>query len=483
MTRLSPVGFSRKTVPYLGAWKLMQTHNSSEIVARSPQENPGRQKSVARLQLALVFVAFAALSARFLMLISRYAVNVFFMDQWEFNEATLFQQHSLWEMFRWQHGPHRQGLGAIVTYLVDPLFHWNSRSDSFVAGIIIILATGYALYIKKRLFGSLTIFDVCIPLIFLTQLQYEAVFVTANLTQGPLPLFLILSYCMAWTVAPLTLRYGLIVLINFLAVHTGYCFFLGLITPIALVVDYWLNRKQTPSRTFHFIVALLLSLASLGVFFVHYVYTTEVDCAPNLFVSPASYLKFLLLIFANIFGVKGTGFLPALVGAVVLAALLTALVGAVLVLSSETGANRSGAWTAAILLGFSLLFSVHAAYGRSCLGPQVAQVSRYIIWMELGVAGFYFFLQSMPDSGLRTGLQLLLLTSLLATIPVRREDGRIMQFVSSAKRNWKSCYIQIEDIRRCNHAVGYGVYQSWTPDFKNKLEFLKRTKLNLYAAE
>jgi hypothetical protein len=456
----------------------------AETSGTAPAQDAGvRRPARIRLEYLLVFAAFAALSARLLLLISRFAVNVFFMDQWEFNEATLFQHHSLWEIFRWQHGPHRQGLGGIVAYLIEPRFHWNSRSDAFAAGIIVILAAAYALYIKKKLFGSITIFDVCIPLIFLTQLQYEAVLITANLTQGPIPLLVLLFYCMAWTVAPLTLRYALILIVNFLAVHTGYCFFLGVITPIALIGDYWLNRSQKPSRAFHFLIALALSLASLGVFFVHYVFTTEVDCAPNLFVSPASYLKFLLLIFANIFGVKGTGFLPTLAGTVVLAAFLTALVGAALVLPSETEANRPRLWTAAILLAFSLLFSVNAAYGRSCLDPQVAQVSRYVIWMEPGLAGLYFFLQSLPKSRLRTGLQVLLLASLLAAIPVRWQDERIMQFISSAKRNWKSCYLQIEDVRRCNHAVGYGVYQAVTPEFKDKLDFLKRTRQNLYAPE
>src|SRR5262245_60355565 len=106
-----------------------------------------------RWEFIVVFAAFAALSTRLMVLISQYAVNVFFMDQWDFNEATLFQKHSLWEMFCWQNGPHRQGLGALLTFLIDPLFRWNSRTESFFVGAIIILATGCALWLKRRLFG------------------------------------------------------------------------------------------------------------------------------------------------------------------------------------------------------------------------------------------------------------------------------------------------------------------------------------------
>src|SRR5499425_2660591 len=149
--------------------------------------------------LALVLSAAAALSARLLLLISRYAANVFFMDQWDFNDATLFERHSLWEMFRWQHGPHRQGLGALLSYFIEPHFAWSGRSDSFMAGAVVIVAATSALLLKRRLFGSISAWDICIPLIFLTPLQYEALFITANLTQGPIPLLLILLYCAAWT--------------------------------------------------------------------------------------------------------------------------------------------------------------------------------------------------------------------------------------------------------------------------------------------
>ena len=375
------------------------------------------------------------------------------------------------------------GLGALLAYLVEPHFAWNSRADSFLAGILIITAAACALELKRRLFGPLTIFDVCIPLIFLTPLQFEAVFVMANLAQGPIPLLLVLGYCLAWTLAPLALRYSLIVFVNFVTIHTGYGFFLGLITPAALAADYWLNRKAKPSRLIPFLLALLLSLASLAIFFYHYRYTTAVDCVPNLLSDPLSNVKFLLLLFANLFGAKGTGFFPILVGALTFAAMLTGLIVSAMDFASREGVQRQRNWTAAILLSFGLLFSVNAAYARSCLGPQLAQVSRYVIWMDLSLFGLYLFLLTVPKSGIRTGILAVLMAALLGTIPIRKEDYSVMQFVSAAKRNWKSCYLQIEDIRRCNHAVGYGVNPTVTPEFKSKLDFLKQTKQNLYSGE
>jgi hypothetical protein len=434
-------------------------------------------------QRLIVFAAFAALSVRLLVLISQHAVNVFFMDQWEFNDATLFQPHSLWQMFDWQHGPHRQGLGAILSYFIEPHFRWNSRSESFLIWTIVSFAALCGLWLKKRLFGSIGLFDVCIPLILLNYLEYETLFITANLAHGPLPLVLVLLYCLAWTVSRPRLRYPLIVLINFVTIYTGFGFFLGLVTPAALAFDYWLNRRQESLKKIYIGASLLVSLASLGSFFFGYKFQTSVDCSPNLIQSPFAFFKFLLLIFANVLGAKGTGIFPVLVGAFLFAAILAALLLGLRALLQEKRPEltRSPSWVSAILLAYCLLFSVNAAYGRSCLGAPVAQVSRYVIYMELGVLGLYFVVLMHPKPAVRTTALLVLFASLAGTVPIRREDQQVMEFCKYAKLYWKACYFRTEDIRGCNHAVGYGVYPLVTPALKAKLDYLKQTKQNLYA--
>ena len=452
-----------------------------ETAAASPA--PARVSPLWSWKFAVVLAAFAALSARLLALISRYAVNVFFMDQWDFNEATLFQKHSLWEMFSWQHGPHRQGLGAIITYTVEPLFRWNSRAESLLVGAIVILAAGCALWLKYRLFGEFTVFDVCIPLILLAPLQYETLFITANLSHGPLPLLLVLLFCLGWTIRRLPLRYALILLLNFVAIYTGFGFFLGVITPLALAADYWLNLRSVPNGKTIFGISLLFSLLSFASFFVRYKFDTSVDCAPNLLQAPARYATFLFVMFANLFGVKGIGAFPVLTGAVVFALLVAALLISALHLSSPQSTDNAKSRTIAILLMFCLLFAANAAYGRSCLGPEVAQVSRYIIYMNLGLLGLYFFLLTLPAPLFRRGALLIFAAALLAAQPIRREDENVMRFVSAAKRNWKSCYLQNEEIRACNHAVGYGVYPNLDRNLKGKLEFLKQTRQNLYSGQ
>jgi hypothetical protein len=77
----------------------MQTANQSETSVFSSSRF---LRTRSQWELVAVVAVLAALSTRLLPLISCYALNVFFMDQWDFNQATLFQKHSLWEMFRWR---------------------------------------------------------------------------------------------------------------------------------------------------------------------------------------------------------------------------------------------------------------------------------------------------------------------------------------------------------------------------------------------
>ena len=91
----------------------------------STAPNTALQSRYSHLHKIIVALFFVILAGRLIRLTTRYAVNIFFWDQWIFNNATLFQHHSVWEMFRWQFGP-RLGLGPLISRLYDPHFHWNS---------------------------------------------------------------------------------------------------------------------------------------------------------------------------------------------------------------------------------------------------------------------------------------------------------------------------------------------------------------------
>lgn len=72
--------------------------------------SPGFLKKIV-VPIAVSSVA-AALAVRLFALVDRHAVNILFWDQWDFF-GPLFRDHNLWDIFSWQSGPHRMGIGLV----------------------------------------------------------------------------------------------------------------------------------------------------------------------------------------------------------------------------------------------------------------------------------------------------------------------------------------------------------------------------------
>jgi hypothetical protein len=444
-----------------------------------------RNRITAPLPALLVVLAFVVFAARMFRLISRYAVNIFYSDQWVFNDATLFQKHSLWQMFAWQHGPHRQGLGALFEKLVDPPFDWNSRIESFVVGGVILAAAICALWLKRRLYGPFTPFDIVIPAIFFAPGQWETLFLTANFAHGPLPLLLIMLYCLAWTCRRSVIRYPLVLLIGFVTTYTGFGLFLGVLTPILLLLDYRASVPEARLPRAYLIAVIVVALASLASFFIGYRFNPDLDCFSFRPQSPISYLAYAALMFANCFALKGTGALQQVVGIAALIALLAFLTAAVyrLLRGLKPGLpkqNHERPLIVAALIAYCLLFCANTAYGRLCSGLGLAQSSRYVIYLNLGMLGAYFALLNVPRPYARN---ILLTGLLLAVLPAARHvnPGEMIYF-RDVKLKWKACYLQSENIDDCNRRAGSPIF-SHAPErthLQEKLQYLKRTRQNLY---
>jgi hypothetical protein len=438
---------------------------------------------LARLFISVVFIVYAV---RIFRLISRYAVNVFFFDQWDFNNATLFQRHSMWQMFRAQHGPHRQGVGALFQRMVEPLFRWNSRTESFVVGGLIVAAAICALGLKRKLFGSVSVFDVVISAIVLTTAQWQTLFMSQNFAHGPFPLLLLLLYCVAWTSDRQAVRYPLVLFINFLTIYTGFGVFLGVLTPILLVLDYWASAPQSRLSMSCFIGTLSAALASLGSFFIGYKFYNHsaADCFSLRPQSPMLYGHFVTLMFANFFSLRRLTVSTTIVGIIVLAAVLIALAASIWPLLRQTPRRLTRdeynrALIIVALIAFTLLFCVNTAYGRLCLGLPAASVSRYVIYLEPAVLGLYFFLLSLRSGPIR---MFLLIGFLMATVAASLHRDRAgMGAAFNVKEHWKTCYLQTENIEKCNAVAGPVYPVSQHHNLKEKLDYLKKTRQNLYS--
>ncbi len=447
---------------------------------------PQNSKS-SELAVVVVALAFVVYAARMFLLISRYAVNIFFSDQWDFNDATLFHHHSLWQIFTWQHGPHRQGVGGLFEKLVDPVFLWNSRTESFFVGGVIVTAAISALYLKRRLFGGLSVTDIVIPAILFTPTQWETLFVTANFAHGPFPLLLLLLYCLSWTLRKRELRYSLVLILNFFTIYTGFGLFLGVLTPALLALDYWSRTPASRLPRTHFAAALLVALLSFGSFFLGFTFNPAADCFSFQAMRFKVYAAFVDLMFASQFSIKGTHGIYLILGGIFLAAALITLAVAVFrLLRRQTGeVAESGSADQLVILAitaYSLLFCLNVAYGRQCGGLLLALSSRYVIYVEPAMLGLYFQFLNVRQQYVRKSL---LFGFLLAVVVASfRADRPEMEHIRSIKQTWKTCYLQTEDIQQCDKAAGYPIHGT-TPvepgHLLEKLQYLKRTHTNLYS--
>ncbi len=444
---------------------------------------PAAPYRLSELAPGVVSLAFLALAVRFFSTISDYAVNIFFSDQWDFNDATLFQKHSLWQMFTWQHGPHRQGAGALLAWLVEPAFRWNSRVESFVVGGVIAVAAVCALWLKKKLYGRLSYSDVIIPLIFFSTLQYETLFITANFAHGPLPLLFLVIYCVAWACNTERIRYPLVLAINFLTIYTGFGVLLGLITPIILALDIWLNLpNRTREGTLLRAGAMLIALLSFASFFIGYKNQPAAQCPlPLQFESPIDYAHYAALMFAPFLGALGDRPWPTLVGAMAVCAVAASLAWATLGLVRRRSEQRARLVAIVVLTAFCLLFCLATAYGRLCMGLMLAQSSRYMIYVGSGFLGIYLCLLNIPKPTVRRVLLVGLGVSLLGTISAGNELSRNMERFRLTKQRWKTCYLTHGDIDYCNRFARVYPWEPSKTRLQEKLDFLKTTRQNLFA--
>ncbi|MFZ0798813.1 MAG: hypothetical protein WCA13_15070 [Terriglobales bacterium] len=442
-----------------------------------------------RLPVIVAATVLLATAARLVLAVWRYSVNLIFWDQWDFY-TPLFQHASLWRIFNWQHGPHREGIGLVLDKFVLDSTRWNSRAEALFMVATLSAAALVALRLKQKLFGSwgggdfsygdLGYSDIAIPCLFLTCAQMEALVGEANPSYSAIPELLIGLYCLAWMLPKPIARYAAVLVLNFLLIYTGFGFFMGVVTIGVLLFD--LRRAfRTKSPGFP-VVALLLAAASLAGFFYRYRFDPAVPCFHFPDAHPLNYPWFIGLMLSYFLGLR-TVLLASVAGSFLALVALAVLIwhGVRLWRNLELAAADL---TIVVLLSFSLLFGANAAVGRVCLGmPEAAQLSRYAGLLVPAFLAIYFHLLTWRKSAFRTALLALFA---LALIPgaVRMPNGYSPQLVSDGKQAWKTCILQIGNINYCDRATGFPLY----PDPRRtqlleKLQFLQKNRLNLYSGD
>lgn len=433
------------------------------------------------LPLLFVLLASALLGWRTALYISRYSVNLLYLDQWHFY-SPLFRGEGLTKAFLMQVGPIRHGLGAFVNKFVAELTGWDTRAEALVIGALVFAAMLAALYLKARVVGPVAFADVAIPLLFMSPVLLGLYVIVPNPSHGALPLLLSVLYCLAWTL-PGRAAYAAVVGVNFLLVFTGFGFFMGVITPAALALEVYRSAREG-GRWLAALAALAASLLSLALFFVDYTLIPATDCFRFPDEQPLRYFWYVGLMFAGYLRLGGHGLVPSAVGVGLTLVLAGVLARHAWLLVRGRAASQRASLIISILIGYSLLFCLNTAVGRVCRGVDTAQAGRYMPYLIPALLGLYFHLLLLGQSRplLRFAPHLYAALFLVTSLPLGAGGIGVLEYYRQNKSAWRKCYLERESVEECNRATKFEIY---TPgeeaQLREKLSYLKRNKLNLYA--
>ena len=453
--------------------------------ASAATTNAVRLRSVwtsSRVTSWLITAVFLFLAVRLAYFVNRYTVNIIFWDQWDFLQG-LFDGADAWTLFRWQHGPQRQGLGNLISAVLYPATSWNGRTDAVVSAVAMGLAALSALWLVKRVCGTLRPWDVVVPFLFLTTANAESYVVAPNSAHGPIPALLLIAYALALTVQSHSKRCVLLVVLNFFAVNTGFTLLLGGITPVLLLLFACAPGLSTRDRA-AYAAGIVASLSTLALFFHGFLPQSATDCFQFPHPRVWEYLPYTGFVLARPFGLEaGETAGQLLIGTGVAFAMATFATYAVFRVLRVRG--DSTLWlVTSTLVGFALLFASASAVGRICLGFYSANASRYIPYILPGMLAMYLVIRrAAPTSPVAAALLPVFLVACITKEGDKQSANEATTYLKY-KQRWRDCYVAMHDISACDAVAGHAVYP--TPQATNlqqKLDWLEERGFNLFSGE
>lgn len=426
----------------------------------------------------VVTIVFIVFSISLLFFIFTYSVNILFWDQWDLYDV-LFYKKTIWEMFLWQPGIHRQGLIFPVDMILAQITSWNTRVESLFVGFLSISACFFALWLKKMLFKKFNYSDVIIPTICLSFVQYANYVVVPFPSLAVFPLMLVFIYCIAWLLKNSILKYILILIINILLIYSGYGLFIGLITPLILFY-FLLHEKDKKSRKI-ILISLTLSILSVMSFFFGLNPTKD-----PIIISWSKliyFIPYVILLFGNFFEPLSNletiligGFFSLTLACVIYYLTLRKI-------SKDRTIKSLVDLITIILFSFTFLYSISNFLGREAFGLSNALSSRYSTFYIPLFIGIYFFLLQLPN-GLLKRTSVVLMVSVFVVLYFFSFDLKSPNDYASSKNAWKNCYLQYENIDICDKKTNFEIYPNSPKKsaLQDKLNFLKQNHLNLFLS-
>ncbi|GAP39090.1 hypothetical protein [Flexilinea flocculi] len=435
------------------------------------------------LIILFIFILSTLLARALYQLVDAYSVNIIFWDQFDFMTPFFLKQNA-WTMFTWQHGPHRQGLGELLTWVVIRLSGWNTRAESFMIFGVLLLSLPPVLLLKRKLIGRFQWIDLIIPFIVLNKYQWEQFVVTPNVSHSVLPLLLIFVYVLSWMIPNKPWRYTIVLLINFLLLFTGFGLFMGFITAAVFGLELITGIRSHQKRLVIFsVIGFSGAVSSLYLFSCGYKFSPAVACFGFQWDYILRYPVYVGLMLAKFLGINNSinPYPSIIAGLLILAAFIAAFGWNLRAYLLDPLSPDQTHKIISILLGFSLVFAAFTSVGRICLGLEQAQSSRYMTLLIPGFVGLLMTISQIRIPKITIALSVLLAFSLVKTIlPFdNNEQDSIVNFYEG-KTKWKECYLLTGDYPDCNERTGFSIYPAGSERILDRLIFFESNHQNLF---
>lgn len=446
--------------------------------------------AAARITFCVTAVVLLARLAEFS---RRYSVDVLYWDQWAFLEP--FMRHSpLIDAFRWQHGPHRQGLAALVYAVILPSTSWSGMAEGFSIVVILAAACGVAVAVKVWTAGPLGWSDVSIPLAVFSLSCVEAFAGAPNLGNGPLPLLLCMLMALGLLLRQPAVRSTVVGTVGAFSVYTGFALFLA---PLACALLLVASRRTASTRERAWPLGALgaVVLSSLS-FFVGYRFEPASPCFQVPTSSLRDYVSFAGGMYARAWGLLSLQ--PSrFVSAKLIAGfgLFLATAGAAawgFAVAWRAGRDRGSAVlrrrgeTVFLLCGFSAVFVVFSSVGRTCLGQEASLASRYTLYLVPGIVGLYLTARAWPGRPLAGRIAVAAIVALLLLKErLWAFEWRSGGWMAYKKSEWAACYQTSRSIAGCDAATGFPLYPPEGASgigLDRKLDYLEANRLSLFRS-
>ncbi len=420
-----------------------------------------------------------ALGIAWLLFVDQFAVDILFHDQWALYEP-MFNEAGAAEAFVFQHGPHRQGLGGVVTYWLAGLSGFSVVAESSAIVVFLALASALALHLKRFATGVASAWDVCIPLLFLNPVQVETIVDVPNLSHSVLPLVLMLAIARCWLSSNVWIRVGCGSLLAAISLFTGFGLFV-----YASFVLLWLAsafRKNDGVGRERGKVAGAVGIALLGISAVVFAFGYEWQPSNSGMVFPhwpvTDYFVFIDHIYGRLFYFPKTA--RFVVGFLIVVALLIC-------------AYRIGraVWTSQVESRFletllfqfstSILFVWMAAIGRVSFGADAGSSSRYTTLAIPAIFAVYCWIAKKLKSngGLRWAQYGFVLAAVVSFVSSAFHAYDRSGPIRQGKLDWLDAYEETGSVVEATDVSGFPIFPE-PPLIEESVEYLERNRLGAF---